>query len=603
MLSEQVAAGKLPPVAQRVGDEPLVLKPLESVGKYGGTLINADIRPDTLSGDINPDVESLFNNTYPDYDTIKPNLATGFVSKDGGKTIEIALRKGLKWSDGKPFTADDVVFWFQEYYSNKKLNPNGSPDLDAGAPMQMESADDHTVRMRFGEPKTRIAAILATITGSQGRFYLPAHFMKQFSPKYNPQADELAKSKGFESWDKAFRYYMYPRHGAPTMSGWVLESASPKEYTFVRNPYYWKVDTKGNQLPYIDRIKQIYVSDPETINLLAIDGRLSIESEYMTPANLPLYKQNEQKGNYRTLIWKSDRSAVVGIAFNSTYTENPVLAKLFSTPDWRRALSLAINRGEINQLVLLGLGEARQATIDKSVSYFDPAWLTAYAQFDRARANQMLDALGLAKRGSDGFRLGPDGQPLKIRIEFSPGEGPKAAIIELVTQYWKEVGVNTDAVSEQKAFYDARTQAGKVMASVWHIDRAFEVGVWAQGREDGEWWDVPHRLLTYGHAWRLWYVSKGTNPDGVEPPDNVKELFKLWDRWAVIEYGSEEYKAIGKKIMNMFADQVWIIGTVGADPLPVLVDKRLRNVPEEGVWGASYHFMKAFDQPQWYFDN
>lgn len=589
-LAEQVKHGKLPPVAQRVSDEPLVVKPYDKIGKYGGTLSNAEIRPDTLSADINPDRETIFKISHPDLETIQPNLATGYQIEDGGRTVTITLRKGVRWSDGDPFDADDIMFWYNDVLLNKKLTP--VIDLFwivGGEVMKLEKVDDLTIRMRFAQPYSRIAAVLTSSQGQQGRFFLPKHFMQRYHIDFNPQANEVAKAEGYDSWDKAFRYYTFNRHlGTPTVSAWMTEKQTPEEYLFVRNPYYWKIDPEGNQLPYLDKVQQIYVSDQEAINLMAIDGRLTYESEYLVPANLALYKQNEAKHGYRTLVWSSDRGAVVAIALNATYTEDPTLRPILASVDFRRALSLGIDREEINQLVLLGLGKPRQATIDDTVSFFDPAWATTYAEFDPARANAILDKMGLAKRGSDGYRLRPDGQPLKIRIEF-------------VTQYWQEVGVNTEAISMQKAFYDARTQGGKVAASVWDASRSFELALWVQS-QGGLWWASPHRLLTYGHAWRLWYESKGENPAGEEPPPEMKKVFDLWEKWVTTEFRSPEYTKIGKEIMQIFADNLWMIGTAGGDPVPVIIDKNLKNVPEQGIWGVSNLFTYAYNQEQWFLD-
>jgi peptide/nickel transport system substrate-binding protein len=596
MLAEMVASGKLPPVEDRLPAEPLVVEPLDGPGKYGGTFRVSAVDPDT-SFDVYLG-EPLFDWYYTIETSARKdehNVARSYEFSEDGKTLTIAIRPGIRWSDGEPFTVDDIVFWYEAFLTD----PTITPDFPAtyvvdGQVMGLEKIDDYTFRLTFAAPYW-----LSILTFTD-EMWLPEHFMSQYHIEYNPKANDLAREKGFDTWDKYFFSLNEPRRGRPTIGAMMLEERTPHESRLVRNPYYWKVDTAGNQLPYFDRVLHKMTGNPELITLMITSGELDyVGYHWTTPSNLPLYKQNEEQGNYRTLIYESTWGADVALAFNETYTPDPSLRPLFRDPDFRKAMSIAINRNEINELTMFGLGKPRAATVLPSSSYFEQRWADAWTEYDPDRANKMLDEVGLSRRDAEGWRMW-QGKTLDVLIEYVQVEGPKREIIELVVQHWREVGIRADMKEYQKPKYDARTRAGEVMVSNWQLGVASEIAAWRLAGIWGWHWGFPHRLITYGHSYRKWWDTKGA--EGDEPDDTGKRLMELHDEWKTVQFRSPRYMAIAKEIFDIHTEKLYMIATVGLGPIPILVNRDIGNFPETGPAGAAIGATRPYVPESWYFD-
>jgi peptide/nickel transport system substrate-binding protein len=609
MLARRVASGELPPLRKRLPPEPLVVRPLTSAGRYGGTLRGTSLAPATTSDLQTTMVPSLFRFS-DDLAERHPELAASFEFNADFTTCVIALREGLRWSDGEPFTADDVLFYFDDWQFDDDLSPIVAPQwIRGGERMKVSKAGDYTVRFDFALPTPSFA--LLNYTGAPAEPYVPAHFLRKYHPKYNASAPEEAKAAGYGNWQDQFSYFAVAHYGVqsperPVLDPWMPVEMSDQRQRYVRNPYYWKVDEDGRQLPYIDEVVIDYVGDIEVTNLRAISGEVSVAGLDLTVRNYPVLKKGERDGNYRAALLTSERGADVALALNQEHKDR-VLREIFRDVRFRQALSVAINREEINNLVFLRRGTPRQATINERATFFRQEWADHFAEYDRNLANDLLDQVGLDERDADGIRLRPDGRRLSFQLEFLPHEGPKTEVAELVVGHWRDVGLNVSAQPRDRTYLLTRLEAGDHDASAWHVDRQLERAAYAYGAYSSKLGPGGDSAILYANGWRTWLRSGGAS--GVEPPEEAKELDAALHEWQLYEMGTPEYDDLARRIHDLIAETLWVIGIVGQAPSPVLVSNDLRNVLPEAVlagertmwWGAANWFWHPHRAEQWFF--
>ncbi len=607
MLAELVQGGSLPPLDQRLPASPLIVEPTNAVGKYGGTLFATGLAPETTN-DAQIGAVAGFFHFSDDLSTVTPEVAESFELSDDAKTCTIHLRKGLKWSDGEPFTADDVIFFFEDFQFNtdlyKTLGTNWQP---GGTPMKYSKVDDFTVKFEFGVPNPAFA--LLHYSGAPIEPFRPKHYAQKYHIKYNPKADDEAKAAGFDNWQAQFKSKIREtlNYGAqdpemPVLGPWRSVKIDSQRQYYERNPFYWKVDTEGNQLPYIDKMQVEYTSGLEVTNLKTISGEITISGLDMLLINYPVLKENEQVGDYTVKLVYSERGADVAFALNQIHPD-PVVKKIFGDVRFRQALSVAIDRNEVNELVFLGQGVPRQATINESASFFKKEWAESFAQYDVELANKLLDEVGLDKKDAEGIRLRPDGKQFAFMLEYLPHEGPKKETFELVVKYWAAVGLKVEAAARERSFLITRLQANEHDASGWHVDRQLERAAYAYGSTQklGPGGDS---AIMWGKPWRDYFISGGKA--GVEPPQEAKDLFEAFSQWQQTSMGTPEYKERGVKVYDLIAKNMWVVGIVGHSPQPVVVKNNLENVFKTGDdrkvwWGAANWFWLPNKPWQWFF--
>ena len=328
-FDDQVKAGKLPPVDQRLPEQPLVVPVVEKIGEYGGVWRRAFLGPADANNYVRVVYDGLFRFT-PDGTEIEPKLALGAKSSDDYKVWTILLRKGARWSDGAPFTADDILFWYKDVIQNKDLTPSLPTWIrnTDGSAAKVEKLDDYTVRFTYDRPATLFLQEIANQDGPDLSYamFLPAHYLKQFNPDYTPkdQLDRLAQAASFRSWTELFAQKATPTSNPerPTMAAWMpVSRVSDPVFTIRRNPYYIGVDKDGNQLPYIDEVRFTYFADQQALNLQAIAGNFDMQARHIQMTNYPVLKEQEKStGKYRVLIWPTFGGSDAVIAFNTTYT-------------------------------------------------------------------------------------------------------------------------------------------------------------------------------------------------------------------------------------------------------------------------------------------
>jgi peptide/nickel transport system substrate-binding protein len=572
MLDSLVASGKLPPVAQRLPKEPCVVQPTDRVGKFGGTLTGIRYSGETYAG--SPAHLSLIIATGEYIMT----LARGWEVGPDYKSLTVYLREGAKWSDGKPFTADDLVFWWNDIKLNKELTPAPEPNFTvAGEPYRIVKVDSYTVRYEAKEPYFGIKTLIQkrSLAAAEYLMYAPKHYLSQYHIKYNPQANELAKKEGFDNWAQLFdsknKPIVYSGQGSkanpemPTMAPWKLVNIGPDKTDLERNPFFWAVDVEGNQLPYIDREVEFKVDSRDTMVFKVMSG--DIDFQLVLWWDAPAIIDSQEKGNYRLLTtYMGNELAWPNIAFNLS-SEDPVLGPILRDIRFRRAMSVAINRQEILDGPWMGVGRICQSTVRDTDPLFEEEWLTNYAQFDVDLANRLLDEMGLKWDANREFRLRPDGKKLQLQLTTMDWNW---APTEPLIDHWKKIGVDVLGSIDDWNLYIEKEESGNFHLTTWTSwSQDFEQEI-ATGGYDPT--GVGNR---WANSWGQWWQSGGDI--GKEPPDWAKSFFQAREKFLSAK-NEEEYLLYGKEVWQWLADYLPVIGTIGYPPFPMAVHNRLQNV-------------------------
>ena len=588
LLAQRVQAGELPAVEERLPLNPQVVEPWGETGEYGGMFTVGNPAAGTFhSGRTGVGQEGVFR-IGTDLTSVVPNIAESYELNEAGTELTLNLRRGLKWSDGHLHTADDIEFWFVDMIGDDEMTPRKPGWLQPGGELAtFRRVDDHTVQFVFAEPYPFILKYLAHYNGSNVVY--PKHYSRQFHPQYVDRADLEARAAdaGFESWPGYFGEMAALDEGVPesnpelpTLGPYRLLEKTETHWLFERNPYYWKVDTEGNQLPYIDAAFIKLLQDREIQDAAMISGELDIEFGWMPNAsNWPLYKGNEEQGQYRAIAAQNLTGAVLHFQPNQTYDGDTVLRDIFRDKRFRVALSHALNRDEINELAYFGRATPQQATVIPACSYYVEEYAKLNIEFDLDKANRLLDEMGLAWDSAGEWRLRPDGERLAWTIEAS-FEPQKSPIWQLCKGYWQAIGCDVQVKTITGELISERYPGNQVAMGTWGADKCTD---WLFPLTPQFW--VPYNLgweSTMYPLWTRYIVSDGE--EGEEPP---AELVQLWDLWQEMKITTDQARQveIGKEIVRINAESMYVIGTVALPPHPVIVKDNLGNVPtiEQGL--------------------
>ena len=601
MLAAMVEAGELPPVAERVSDNPIVLESYGgTIGRYGGSLVN--LTPDPTQGYVGSAGLRATNLAKFDYNfEIAPNIAESWELSDDFTSITIDLRAGLKWSDGHPVTTDDVLFWHEDITQNEELTPTLPKNYVVNGELAgLEIVDENTFTFTFAGPYPRVIDFLVAMRPLE-----PRHYLEQFHIDYNEDAQANAEAEGYDSWWESFTFHaeIGPAQrdpDRPSLEIWVFESQdSTGNRNYVRNPFYWVVDTEGNQLPYTDRFERRVLSNLEVLLAQTLSGEGTHNAWHMALEDFPLLKQNEDAGGYTANLYQETRSSEFGFAFNYTHND-PVLRELFNDLRFRQAASHAIDRQQIRELVYLDQGVARQPIADPSATFYQDGIDQNAIEFDIERANALLDEIGL-EMGSDGIRLLPDGRPLAITMQFNSTKVDQAAVGELLKEHWAEVGINLTLEPVEVALYRDRLVANELDMGVWAIGGGSEI--YSRTQEPIRWRPPFHWPDTAlgGVEWYNWYNTDGAS--GEVPPEVVQDLYMTIEEWLAQPRGTDRYKELGAEILQVNADNLWLIGTIGLVPRAGVLANEVRNGPNPGdILSIEYSVWKPYHPEQWWLD-
>ncbi len=577
ILQQRVAAGELPPVEERLPVNPLVIEPFEEIGVYGGIVRSAHRGPSDATGYFRMVREPLvnFDNMLIE---IQPNLAERWDVSEDGTEITFHLREGLKWSDGHPFTTDDIMFWW-EVQNTREIFPAGVGVnwLAGGVPVEVIQVSDLTVTFKWAVP---YAAFVNWLAAGQ-ETYLPKHYLSQFHANYT-DVDELtalAKDEGYSDWGQLFVNRSGERSnfralGSPTMDAWYITTNFDAPILISeRNPYYFKVDTEGNQLPYVNTLHRILVEDIEVMKLMLMAGEIDYITRnlWTTYSDLPMYIANQERGDYRIINTHGGTPGALNLMFNANYDEDSGIAELINNYEFKKALSYAIDRDEINDVRFNGLARSGHGHFH----YENPGYVEEvdqrYVDYNPDLANQILDELGLTQRDSQGFRLRPDGTGLTLIIDGSTHHQHHSAGGELIKSYFEDVGIRTVLNVIDRGLYEAKREGNQSMISF--ADLADPLIPLEQ---------TGHKI-TYVMAplWELWFESNGTQ--GVEPPADVIRLMDIFNTLAPATSDVEARAAYMQEIAQIWGDNFWTIGTVGVPFNLSFAKNNLRNVPADGA--------------------
>ncbi len=589
-FAADVAAGRLPPVADRLPDPPLLeeMDGGRTIGRYGGTL--------NLLMARSKDVRQMVVYGYArlvrygrDY-RIVPDILED-VEVEDGRIFTLRLRRGHRWSDGAPFTTEDFRYWWEDVANNPKLTPTG-PQVELridGELPTVEIIDETTIRFTWSRPNPKFLPALAS--ASPLYIYRPAHYLKQFHPRYtDPSAlERLARDSGQRNWaalhNRMDNLYKNDNVDMPSLQPWVNTTRMPAErFIFVRNPYFHRIDPEGRQLPYIDRVA-MQIANAKIIPAKTGTGESDLQARYLRFDNYTFLKQNEERNGFRTLLWRNGKGSHMTL-YPNLNTRDPVWRALLRDVRFRRALSLAINRHEVNQVIYYGLAYAGQNTVLPQSPLFREHYRKAWAEFDLQRANRLLDEVGLTARDDDGLRLLADGRAAEIIVETAGESTEQTDVLSLVRDSWQKVGIKLHSKPSQRDVIRNRIYSGETVMSIWE---GLENGLATADTIPEEL--APTHQIQY--QWPMWGQYLETGGRSGEPADieEAKQLLALLDDWYRASDRARR-EEVWHRMLAIWTDQLFTIGIISGALQPVVVNARLRNVPEDGIytWDPGAHF-------------
>ncbi|MDQ0995639.1 peptide/nickel transport system substrate-binding protein [Phyllobacterium ifriqiyense] len=583
-LSDQLRARSLPPLVKRLPTRPRIigLKEMGRVpGRYGGTIRTIigsakDIRFMTIYG-----YARLVG--YDEKLTLQPDILEAF-QEENDTVFTFTIREGHRWSDGSPLTVDDFRYWWEDVLLNKDLTPGGgSLDLRVNGKLpRFEVVDDLTVRYSWDAPNPNFLPSLAA--PQPLAIHGPSAYLKQFHKKYQDQfrLSALMQENRVKKWAdlhiKMAREYRPENPNLPTLYPWRNTTAPPSEqFVFERNPYFHRVDENGRQLPYIDRVI-LNVSSSSIIPAKTGAGESDLQAAGIDFNDYTFLKDAEKRYPVKVNLWKMTRGSRVAILPNLN-CKDEVWRGLFRDARVRRALSLAIDRHEINMAVFYGLGTASADTVLPESPLYKPEYANAWINHDPDQANALLDEAGLQKRNEDNIRLLPDGRLAEITIE-TPGESTlDTDVLELVTDHWRKIGIALYTRTSQRDIFRSRAQAGRIMMSIWY---GIENGVATADMNPQQLAPTSDDQLQWP-LWGMYHLSLGQNGQAPDLPE-AQELIRLQTGWRESR-SMDERTAIWHQMLSIFTSQVFSIGLINGTLQPVLHSNKLQNLPERGLYG------------------
>ncbi len=590
-LTRRVKLGELPPVNERLPESPSVAQfrgADSSPGHYGGELRllmgrSKDVRLMVVYG-----YARLV--AYDQSLEIVPDILES-VDEEDGRIFTLRLRKGHRWSDGHPFTAEDFRYYWEDIANNEELSPFGLPPAltVAGESPKFKVIDDYTVQFSWSRPNP---FFLPALAGTRPEYiYAPSHYLRQYHPRYSnrEKLDEKATSIGQRNWvsihTNKFHPYKNENPDLPTLQPWVLVTKPPStRFVFERNPFFHRVDDRGQQLPYIDRVVMTIV-DGKLIPAKTGAGETDLQARNLSFSDYTFLKESEKRTSNRVRLWQTTKGSHMAL-FPNLNVDDPAWRALTRDVRFRRALSLAINRREINQVIYYGLATEGNNTVHEDSPLFKPHYRKLWSQYDLKTANGLLDQLGLVERDRDGIRLLPDGRPMVMIVETAGEDTEQTDVLELIHDSWLKVGIKLYSKPLQREVFRNRIFAGSTLVSVWG---GLENGLPVASMSPEELSPSSQNQLQWPR-WGQFVESHGKVGEPVDLPE-AKVLLALNERWLNASSNTER-KEIWHRMLEIFANEVFTIGLVASVPQPVVVHRDLRNVPVKGIynWEPGAHF-------------
>ncbi|MGF7163109.1 peptide/nickel transport system substrate-binding protein [Rhodoligotrophos appendicifer] len=585
MLADQVAKGLVPPVADRVPAEPLIVDLAAEglkVGRQGGTIRTIIDRPKSIRYLVAWGYARLVG--YTPKLELKADLLKSYTVENDNRVFTFTLRRGHKWSDGFPFTAEDFRYYWEDVANNKTLSPAGPPStlLVKGKPPKFEVIDEVTVRYSWDDPNPVFLQELARARPTY--IYMPSHYMRQFHEKYaDPKMlPRIIAAERVTDWAalhmRRETMYAFDNVDCPTLEPWANTSVGPTtRFVMKRNDYFHRIDTKGQQLPYADNVI-MDVASSRLIPAKTAAGESDLQARGLNFSDLAVLKRSEKRSDYRVLLWPSGKGAQIALYPDLNYADDQWRA-LFRNATFRQALSIGMDRYLVSRTLYLGLAKPANNFVTEASPLYDKQLAALWSDYAPKKANEMLDSLGLTKRDSSDYRLLPDGRRMEIVVETAGEDPEEVDILQLVAEDWAQLGIRLLIKPSMRDALRERAYTGQVMMTTW--------SGWDNGMAVPDM--VPDELAPTHQdnlAWPKWGEYHETAGKSGEKPDlaAAEELMRLYEKW--FEASDTEQRAeIWHRMLEINAEQQFVIGIVSGVPQPVVVSKRLNNVPEEGFYG------------------
>ncbi len=603
----------VPSVANRLPSEPLVYAPYESIGKYGGTL-------DVLSNATEAGTSDFLSVRHvnlvrfsDDLQTIVPNIAKDWKWNSDFTQLTFYLRKGHRWSDGAPFTAEDVKFWY-DHLALSPLIMEKPKDyvLVGGKPMTVDVVNPQTVVFNLPAPKP---GLLAHFAFSFAQGFQPKHFLAPYHPELSANADKNAQKAGFENGLAVIKAYFgnsdwtdtpspllnspdkvakLPADVIPTLESHMTITDTTEGRHLVANPYFHIVDTQGNQLPYISEQDEVYKNDNELRILTLVNGEADYKSQSLQLSSAPMLLEGQEKGDYT--IYLKPEITLSNVSLNVTH-QDLEKRKVFGDLRFRKAMSVAINRQEINEVALFGQGTPKQYTgFSPMPDFIDKKWESYMIQYDPGMANSLLDELGMKDTNGDGARELPNGKKLVINMQFAT-QGIDPQIVEMIGQNWAEVGIKTTVKEVTPDEYRSQQSSNTLDVGMWRSSQPLAIVM-----GNNELW-VPPFENYFGHRtgmlWAEYVDSNGAK--GVKPPAYVMQLIADVNEFQSTSIGSPRFKELGRRMVKNMTENLLKIG-VAQKPAPIYRRNVLKNFVEFKTHSYEYYRTYPYRGTQWYLD-
>ncbi|MEO1607921.1 MAG: ABC transporter substrate-binding protein [Pseudomonadota bacterium] len=574
LLRSRVAAGQLPPIKERLPNTPKLIDLAADgnrIGRYGGRIRmlmgrEKDIRMVAYYG-----YARLVG--YNSRLELEADILERFDVQDG-RQFTLHLRPGHKWSDGHPFTAEDFRFYWEDIANNKELSPGGVHRhlLVNDKPPVFEVLDNYTVRYTWDAPNPYF---LSAIAGTRPLYiYAPGHFLKQFHSKY---ATDKANDKWASSFNKLARQELPSDMRMPTLEAWQLQTNPPSSlYEFARNPYFHRIDAKGQQLPYADYLT-VAIGSNSLIPAKTGSGDSDLQGRYVRFDDYTFLKAAEKRDVIKVELWKHTVGSALAI-YPNLNTKDEAWRAAFRDVNVRRALSLAINRREINKAIFFGLAKESANTVVPESPLFKPEYASAYSRFDLDEANRLLDQTILAKRGRDGIRLLPDGRRAELILETTGENTMQTDVLSLIRDSWSKIGILMYPRPTHRDLFRNRVYSGDTVISAWP---GYDNGLATPDFSPLDFAPTSKQHYQWPQ-WGDYYWTKGRAGEAPDLPE-ARQLVALLKRWERSS-STDERRSIWHKMLTIHADQVFSIGTVNGSMQPVAHAPNLQNVPKNGTW-------------------
>lgn len=603
MLDELVASGALPPVDERLPANPLVVTPIESVGTYGGTwhsALRGGLDNAWIARTVAYDGLVRYNR---EWNEIIPNLAESWEVSEDATRYTFKLREGLKWNNGTPFTSADIAFAVELF---------SEPTYGAGTFMKnpnnkvtVEVVDDTTFTFVFEKPNGLIMDDLASVNGFTV-VSLSKEYCSQFYPKYNPDAEANAKAAGFETWELymqdrcswATETIRWANPELPMMNAWMIEeplTGDATRTTFVRNPYYWKVDTEGNQLPYIDRLEMRVSDSVEELTLMALNGEIDFQDRHIaTVINQPLFFDGQEAGDYHLGSNVPSTSNTLVLQFNMNHVDEK-RRELFQNKDFRIGVSHLIDRQEIIDVVFTGQGEPYQVAPRPESPFYDEEYAKQYTEFDPDAAAAAFAASGLlGEKNGDGFYTFADGSPLVVTIDMITSfRSEWADMMELLQLQLEAGGIDVELNNIDRTLYYDKRPLGDYDAQIWQGDGGLDVV------QEPRYYMPSGAESVWAYRWQAWF--NGSTPEiAEEPADWAKQQMDLYNQVRA-EGDPAKRDALMKEILAIAKENFPVIGVSLPGNGYYIAKNNMRNIAPNMLHAYLFPTPGPYDPFQWYF--